>query len=381
MAGSEQGLYMVMARLKNESWESQQQVLQCMLLGAKKIPCRVDDIDDLRGPRKQGYQPPPDPKHMAKDKLPHQVQNAEDDFRPYDEAEARRLMNGYEVSTHQSEIIPRQLLPAWEPPDNHGKPVHEQETDWKLGRRLTLVASGLDDAHYTELSGRHYKETARSTYLQLKAAGGHDSFKPSHHSTSPFASSSAHLSGSVLDEVWLDAAAAGTAQELDDALEEPQAKRNLRKGQMVSAFAARDPRLKGHATESALKPQVVVPEAKAKRAGAQAAANRGRSEAELSSTAHRASLRTLRHRKSLATSASSLHHLQSMRIPDSEIATRFDTGESNHLDPQERAGAENEPTVNSLNPVRDEQQGNAVRGVLPLINRKSLMSNNLQASR
>jgi hypothetical protein len=70
-----------------------------------------------------------------------------------------------------------------------------------------------------------------------------------------------------------------------------------------------------------------------------------------------------------------------MRIPDSEIATRFDTGESNHLDPQERAGAENELTVNSLNPVRDEKQGNAVRGVLPLINRKSLMSNNVQASR
>ena len=50
LSGSEQGLIMVMDRLKHESWMAQQQSLQCMLLGAKKIPCRLDDVDNLRGP-------------------------------------------------------------------------------------------------------------------------------------------------------------------------------------------------------------------------------------------------------------------------------------------------------------------------------------------
>ena len=55
MSGSEKGLVMVMNRLKNESWEARQQSLQCMLLGAKKIPCRIDDDQDPRAPLQKGY--------------------------------------------------------------------------------------------------------------------------------------------------------------------------------------------------------------------------------------------------------------------------------------------------------------------------------------
>ena len=209
LTGSEHGLKLVMDRLKDESWETQQQSLQCMLLGAKKIPCRLDDVDDLRGPFQQGYHSPPNHKHMAKDKLAHSHGPSTDDFEPYDEAEARRLKNGYETKTHQSEIIPLQLVPTWLPPDNHGKALHEQTHEWNRGWRFTFEATGLEMAHHTELSGRHYKETARSVYLKLKGAGGHASFSlgsktagtPSKHNT---------LSAAEKHGVdWLEAAAMG----------------------------------------------------------------------------------------------------------------------------------------------------------------------------
>ena len=93
-------------------------------------------------------------------------------FQPYDVVEARRLMNGYEVSTHQSEMIPRVLVPTWEQPNNMGQPLHERTHKWVRKYRFTMQATGLDETYCSELSGRHYKETARAMYLQLKGAGG-----------------------------------------------------------------------------------------------------------------------------------------------------------------------------------------------------------------
>ena len=114
---------------------------------------------------------------------------------------ARRLANGYEVSAHQSEIIPRKLLAKWEPPDNFGKAAHERTHEWTRGYRLTLEATGLDQAHCTELSGRHYIETTRSQYLQLKAVGGHDSQtsknSPTHTQTHT------EIAAHVYDDDWL----------------------------------------------------------------------------------------------------------------------------------------------------------------------------------
>jgi hypothetical protein len=214
ISGSEQGLAMVMDGLKTEGWEEQQQALQCMLLGAKKIPCRLDDMEDHRGPFHQGYHSPPDPKHMAQDRLSDSASKGdgdEADFKPYDEAECRRLANGYEATTHQSEIIPRRLLPTWQPPDNSGKPAHERSYEWTRGWNFTLEATGLDTAHLTELSGRHYKETVRSAYLQLKAA---DSTLTSSSAGANRAAAAASPSRVMSiseqhDDSWLDVVAAG----------------------------------------------------------------------------------------------------------------------------------------------------------------------------
>ena len=211
ISGSEQGLAMVMDGLRHEGWEEQQQALQCMLLGAKKIPCRLDDMEDHRGPFHQGFHSPPDPKHIAQDRLPHSAsKNADEeaDFKPYDEAECRRLANGYEALTHQSEIIPRKLLPTWQPPDNRGKHAHERTHEWTSGWKFTLEATGFDEAHWTELSQRHYKETERSAYLQLKnagadmklAAGGNQASSPARV---------VRLSEKGVDDAWLDTVAAG----------------------------------------------------------------------------------------------------------------------------------------------------------------------------
>jgi hypothetical protein len=221
LTGSEHGLKLVMDRLaRDETWETQQQSLQCMLLGAKKIPCRLDDVDDLRGPFQQGYHSPPNPKHMAKDKLVHShgpsIDN--DDFEPYDEAEARRLKNGYETMTHQSEIIPLQLVPTWRPPDNHGKALHEQTHEWSRGWHFTLEATGLEIAHHTELSGRHYKETARSAYLRLKRAGGHASFSLGSKTAGTLSKHNTHSAAEKHGEDWLEAAVMGAPID-DDELE------------------------------------------------------------------------------------------------------------------------------------------------------------------
>jgi hypothetical protein len=221
LTGSEHGLKLVMDRLaRDETWETQQQSLQCMLLGAKKIPCRLDDVDDLRGPFQQGYHSPPNPKHMAKDKLVHShgpsIDN--DDFEPYDEAEARRLKNGYETMTHQSEIIPLQLVPTWKPPDNHGKALHEQTHEWSRGWHFTLEATGLEIAHHTELSGRHYKETARSAYLRLKRAGGHASFSLGSKTAGTLSKHNTHSAAEKHGEDWLEAAVMGAPID-DDELE------------------------------------------------------------------------------------------------------------------------------------------------------------------
>jgi hypothetical protein len=221
LTGSEHGLKLVMDRLaRDETWETQQQSLQCMLLGAKKIPCRLDDVDDLRGPFQQGYHSPPNPKHMAKDKLVHShgpsIDN--DDFEPYDEAEARRLKNGYETMTHQSEIIPLQLVPTWRPPDNHGKALHEQTHEWSRGWHFTLEATGLEIAHHTELSGRHYKETARSAYLKLKRAGGHASFGLGSKTAGTLSKHNTHSAAEKHGEDWLEAAVMGAPID-DDELE------------------------------------------------------------------------------------------------------------------------------------------------------------------
>ena len=247
LSGSEHGLKLVMDRLKDESWDTQQQSLQCMLLGAKKIPCRLDDVDDVRGPFQQGYHSPPNPKHMAMDKAVRgHGANSDDDFEPYDEAAARRLKNGYEASTHQSEIIPRQLLPHWEPPDNHGKAPHEQTHEWTRGWRFTLEATGLEGAHYTELSGRHYKETARSAYLKLKAAGGYASLGSGTRSKTANAPSKhkTHSLAEDHDEEWLDTAATGATMDDDfETSEEQQARANKAAGKGDSKFGSRDPRL------------------------------------------------------------------------------------------------------------------------------------------
>lgn len=220
ISGSEQGLAMVMQGLRNEGWEEQQQALQCMLLGAKKIPCRLDDMEDHRGPFHQGYHSPPDPKHIAQDRLPNSASKNtdENDFKPYDEADCRRLTNGYEALTHQSEIIPRKLLPTWLPPDNDGKPAHERTHEWTSGWKFTLEANGFDEAHWTELSGRHFKETERSAYLQLKNAGadvrgvaGSDQLS----SPARVVSLSEHH-----DDAWLDTVAAGKVPALPAGLSE-----------------------------------------------------------------------------------------------------------------------------------------------------------------
>ena len=49
--------------------------------------------------------------------------------------------DGYVVSTHQSEIIPRKLQPVWEAPDNYGKALHERTHEWRLGWCFTIAGN------------------------------------------------------------------------------------------------------------------------------------------------------------------------------------------------------------------------------------------------
>jgi hypothetical protein len=360
MSGSEKGLIMVMDRLKHESWEAQQQSIQCMLLGAKKIPCRIDDDEDRRGPLKQGYHSPPRPKHMAQDRTSHSSDES-DGFKPYDEAESRRLTNGYEASTHQSEIIPRKLISVWEQPDNFGKPMHERTHEWRRNYRFTLEATGFDEAHFTELSGRHYKETARSLYWQLKNAGGgnppllaskrQDPVRTVHSLTSrPMTSDSGE-------------------QDSADEVDENQPTVNARDGAITGAMGAKDARLSGSEAWNSTTGGQQLSEAEAKRAA----------EYQHLIRARQAKLRSLRRRKSLASHSSFFHSSllqnESLRLCTANAVNTRDSillsgvGERT-IDEREFGSS----SSGNANPAED--MSDPVRAILPMITQSSFSFRN-----
>uniref|UniRef100_A0A7S4PM40 Uncharacterized protein n=2 Tax=Guillardia theta TaxID=55529 RepID=A0A7S4PM40_GUITH len=133
--GNDESIMMVMNRMKNETWKDRASALQVLLLGAGKLPCRMDDVHHERSPTSQGY----------------------DIFTKTSFGSDETSMLSKDARSGR-EALPFEMKPAWIPPNHAGVPSSERQHEWEFRYRMGIDTSGFEPSYSTESSGRHVVE-------------------------------------------------------------------------------------------------------------------------------------------------------------------------------------------------------------------------------